>query len=117
MLEILTSWKFSYLTPTGIILRSIALSEVQKMKNSTGKRVSKWKKAILDILEKYYPNSVQLQTIYVEIGDNLLTDYAREFRRDTNEPRYHHWIRGYLGQLEDEGRAEHPKRGYWRYRP
>ena len=88
------------------------------MKISTEKRWSRWKKAILSILQKYYPaDSVQLQTVYVGIGDDLLTDYARELRRDTNEPRYHHWIRGYLGQLEDEGRVQHPKRGYWRYRP
>jgi DNA integrity scanning protein DisA with diadenylate cyclase activity len=90
------------------------------MKDSIKKGIkSIWKKAIVSILEKYYPDKVQLKTIYLEIEDHVtLTDFHRELGKGISEPRYHRMIRAYLRQLKDDGMVENVERGsgYWRCR-
>lgn len=74
----------------------------------------RWKEAILECMRRSGGRLIALQDIYFCMNKNsLVTDYHREFWKDTGQERYKHAIRSYLSDLMEEGKVQRPKRGFY----
>jgi len=72
-----------------------------------------WWKAVVNVLKAHYPETVDLQTVYLEVRQHrTLVDY--DFKMTYGQPNYHHTVRSILARLVKEGSVERVKRATYR---
>jgi len=74
--------------------------------------ILEWWKAIVNVLEAHFPETVDLQTIYLEVRRHrtLVDD---DFKMRYGQPNYQHAVRSTLTHLVREGSVESEKSNLW----
>jgi len=72
-----------------------------------------WWKAIVNVLNAHYPETVDLQTIYLEVRQHR-TLVNNDLKMTYGRPNYQHTVRSILTHLVKEDSAERVKRATYR---
>lgn len=73
----------------------------------------KWWKAIVNVLKAHYPETVDLQTIYLEVRQHR-TLVDNDLKMTYGQLNYQHTVRSILTGLVKEGSVERVKRATYR---
>ena len=72
-----------------------------------------WWKAIINVLNAYYPEAIDLQTIYLEVLQHRILG-NNDLKVTYGRPKYQHTVRRILTDLVREDSVERVKRATYR---